>query len=79
MLELNFHSRSSIHSSQWFACLASHTSLNDTFVTHPSYFLAAVVIHRSRERRRRVLKFGIRAWFRLGSNLGRRFMGFGLQ
>ncbi|WZZ50273.1 hypothetical protein YC2023_050380 [Brassica napus] len=25
MLELNFHSGSSIYSSQWFACLASHT------------------------------------------------------
>ncbi|KAF3552145.1 hypothetical protein DY000_02008416 [Brassica cretica] len=37
MLELNFHSGSSIYSSQWFACLASHTSRSNSPVTHPSY------------------------------------------
>ncbi|KAF3577154.1 hypothetical protein DY000_02030169 [Brassica cretica] len=35
MLELNFHSGSSIYSSQWFACLASHTSRSDSPVAHP--------------------------------------------
>ncbi|KAF3486296.1 hypothetical protein F2Q69_00052974 [Brassica cretica] len=38
MLELNFHSWSSIYSSQWFACLASHTSRSISSVTHPSFF-----------------------------------------
>ncbi|KAF3594487.1 hypothetical protein DY000_02021718 [Brassica cretica] len=38
MLELNFHSGSSIYSSQWFACLASHTSRSISSVTHPSFF-----------------------------------------
>ncbi|KAF2582989.1 hypothetical protein F2Q68_00004651 [Brassica cretica] len=38
MLELNFHSGSSIYSSQWFACLASHTSRSNSPVTHPSFF-----------------------------------------
>ncbi|KAF3609568.1 hypothetical protein DY000_02049311 [Brassica cretica] len=37
MLELNFHSGSSIYSSQWFVCLASHTSRSNSPVTHPSY------------------------------------------
>ncbi|KAF3533495.1 hypothetical protein DY000_02038703 [Brassica cretica] len=37
MLELNFHSGSSIYSSQWFACLASHTSRSNSPVAHPSY------------------------------------------
>ncbi|KAF3590211.1 hypothetical protein DY000_02023522 [Brassica cretica] len=37
MLELNFHSGSSIYSSQWFARLASHTSRSNSPVTHPSY------------------------------------------
>ncbi|KAF3540460.1 hypothetical protein F2Q69_00022759 [Brassica cretica] len=37
MLELNFHSGSSIYSSQWFACLASHTSRSNFPVTHPSF------------------------------------------
>ncbi|KAF3540386.1 hypothetical protein F2Q69_00022618 [Brassica cretica] len=36
MLELNFHSGSSIYSTQWFACLASHTSRSDSPVAHPS-------------------------------------------
>ncbi|KAF2556621.1 hypothetical protein F2Q68_00016858 [Brassica cretica] len=36
-IELNFHSGSSIYSSQRFACLASHTSRSDSSVTHPSY------------------------------------------
>ncbi|KAF3540387.1 hypothetical protein F2Q69_00022619 [Brassica cretica] len=36
MLELNFHSGSSVYSSQWFACLASHTSRSDSPVAHPS-------------------------------------------
>ncbi|KAF3536619.1 hypothetical protein F2Q69_00019302 [Brassica cretica] len=35
MLELNFYSGSSIYSSQWFACLASHTSRSDSPVAHP--------------------------------------------
>ncbi|KAF3527698.1 hypothetical protein DY000_02042404 [Brassica cretica] len=38
MLELNFHSGSSIYSSQWFACLASHTSRSNSPVAHPSFF-----------------------------------------
>ncbi|WZZ42879.1 hypothetical protein YC2023_039138 [Brassica napus] len=33
--ELNFHSGSSIYSSQWFACLASHTSRSNSTITHP--------------------------------------------
>ncbi|KAF3541511.1 hypothetical protein F2Q69_00023111 [Brassica cretica] len=37
MLELNFHSESSIYSSQSFACLASYTSRSNSPVTHPSY------------------------------------------
>ncbi|KAF3542925.1 hypothetical protein DY000_02007187 [Brassica cretica] len=37
MLELIFHSGSSIYSSQWFTCLASHTSRSDSPVAHPSY------------------------------------------
>ena len=37
MLELNFHSGSSIYSSQWFACLASHTSRSNSPVTHRSF------------------------------------------
>ncbi|KAF3555087.1 hypothetical protein F2Q69_00013726 [Brassica cretica] len=37
MLELNFHSGSSIDSSHWFACLASHTSRSNSPVTHPSF------------------------------------------
>ena len=37
MLELNFHSGSSIYSSQWFACLASHTSRSNSHVTDSSY------------------------------------------
>ncbi|KAF2591285.1 hypothetical protein F2Q70_00038662 [Brassica cretica] len=36
MLELNFHSGSSIYSSQWFVCLASHTSRSNSSVAHPS-------------------------------------------
>uniref|UniRef100_A0A0D3A751 Uncharacterized protein n=1 Tax=Brassica oleracea var. oleracea TaxID=109376 RepID=A0A0D3A751_BRAOL len=36
--QLNFHSESSIYSSQWFTCLASHTSRSNSPVTHPSYF-----------------------------------------
>ncbi|KAF3563458.1 hypothetical protein DY000_02018636 [Brassica cretica] len=36
MLELNFHSGSSNYSSQWFACLTSHTSRSDSPVAHPS-------------------------------------------
>ncbi|KAF2562291.1 hypothetical protein F2Q70_00017656 [Brassica cretica] len=35
MLELNFHSGSSIYSSQWFSCLASHTSRSNSPVAHP--------------------------------------------
>ncbi|KAF2548436.1 hypothetical protein F2Q70_00020228 [Brassica cretica] len=35
MRELNFHSGSSIYSSQWFACLASHTSWSNSPVAHP--------------------------------------------
>ncbi|WZZ48750.1 hypothetical protein YC2023_048857 [Brassica napus] len=37
MLELNFNSGSSIYSSQWFACLASHISRSNSPITHPSY------------------------------------------
>ncbi|KAF3485430.1 hypothetical protein F2Q69_00055337 [Brassica cretica] len=37
MLELKFHSGSSIYSSQWFACLASHTSRSNSPVTHSSF------------------------------------------
>ncbi|KAF3542312.1 hypothetical protein DY000_02004555 [Brassica cretica] len=37
MLELNFHCESSIYSSQWFACLASHTSRSNSTITHPSF------------------------------------------
>ncbi|WZY87367.1 hypothetical protein YC2023_033751 [Brassica napus] len=49
MLELNFHSGSSIYSSQWFACLASHTSQSNSPVTHPSYSspLQVRLTHRS--------------------------------
>ncbi|WZZ89059.1 hypothetical protein YC2023_117638 [Brassica napus] len=38
MWGLNFHSGSSIYSSQWFACLASHTSRSNSPVAHPSFF-----------------------------------------
>ncbi|KAF3543176.1 hypothetical protein DY000_02006867 [Brassica cretica] len=37
MLELNIHSGSFIYSSQWFACIASHTSRSNSHVTDPSY------------------------------------------
>ncbi|KAF3515006.1 hypothetical protein F2Q69_00006148 [Brassica cretica] len=49
MLELNFHSGSSIYSSQWFACLASHTSRSNSPVTHPSFFPLQVNIVMSRD------------------------------
>uniref|UniRef100_A0A0D3BH46 Uncharacterized protein n=1 Tax=Brassica oleracea var. oleracea TaxID=109376 RepID=A0A0D3BH46_BRAOL len=42
MLELNFHSGSSIYSIQWFACLASHTSRSNSPVAHPSFFPCSV-------------------------------------
>ena len=34
-LKLNFHSRNSIYSSQWFACRAFHILLSDSHVIHP--------------------------------------------
>ncbi|KAF3559607.1 hypothetical protein F2Q69_00014649 [Brassica cretica] len=46
MLDLNFHNESSIYSSQWFACLASHTSRSNPPVTHPSLFPLQLTISR---------------------------------
>ncbi|KAF3596560.1 hypothetical protein DY000_02022821 [Brassica cretica] len=67
------------YSSQWFACLASHTSRSNSPVAHPSFFPFQMRLTSKSEcywaGALGVLQFGIRAGFRPGSDPGWRFVG----